>query len=196
MPADGGPGCLACTPFDGQYIVMTDVFVEWATGMGPSESDMEEFVRDSNRCRNLHKVQFQESLLDDEGRRLICHFRAPDAESVRMALRCIGADIDFVWAGTIHEAKEPTIANVVVEHKLSHSNLSDTIETIDAIAAEWADSYGFRLTRAIVSLDGARLLCFYKAPDAESISLAQSQNSSRTTTIWACRRFTSQVHQP
>ena len=172
---------------------MTDVFVEWATKVRLSESDMEEYVRDSNRCRILHKVQFQESLLDDEGRRIICHFTAPDVESVRMALRCIGAHIDFVWAGTIHEATEHTAANVVVERKLSRSILSDAIETIGAIASEWADSYGFRLTRAIVSLDGARLLSFYKAPDAESISLAQSQNSSRSTTIWACRRFRSQV---
>ena len=179
---------------DSQYILMTDVFVEWTVEMRLRKPDMEELMRDSIECRNLHKVQFRESLLDDEGRRLICHFRAPDAESVRMALRCVGANIDFLWSGTIHEGPEQEVANVVVERKMSRSILTDTIKAIDGIASEWTDLYGFRLTRTIVSHDGTRLFCLYKAPDAESISLAQSQNDSLSTTIWPCRRFTSQVH--
>ena len=179
---------------DSQYIVMTDVFVEWTVEMRLGESDMEELMRDSIECRKVHKVQFRESLLDDEGQRLICHFRAPDAESVRMALRCVGANIDFLWSGTIHEGPEQEVANVVVERKMSRSILTDTIKAIDGIASEWTDLYGFRLTRAIISHDGTRLFCLYKAPDTESISLAQTQNDSLSTTIWACRRFTSQVH--
>ena len=173
---------------------MTDVFVEWTVENRLHESDMKEIVRDSIECRILHKVQFRESLLGDEGRRLICHFRAPDAESVRMALRCVGAHIDFLWAGTIHEGPEQEDANVVVERKMNRSNLTDTIKAIDGIASEWVDLYGFRLTRTIVARDGSRLFCLYRAPDAESISLAQSQNDSHATTIWACRTFTSQMH--
>jgi len=105
--------------FDGQYSAMTDLFVEWTVEMRLRESGMEEMMRDSIECRNLHKVRLRESLLDDEGQRLICHFRAPDAESVRMALRCVGADIDVLWSGIIHDRPEPAIPNVVVECKLS-----------------------------------------------------------------------------
>ena len=175
---------------DAQFNVMADVFVEWTVETRLHESDIQSLMHDSNGCREFHKVQFRESLLDDAGKHLFCHFRAPDAESVRMALRCVGADIDVLWSGIIHDRPEPAIPNVVVECKLSHSILTDTDESLDAIASNWADLYGFKLTRAIVSRDGMRIICLCKAPDAESISLAQNHNDVRATSIWPCRRFT------
>ena len=175
---------------DAQFNVMADVFVEWTVETRLHESDIQSLMHDSNGCREFHKVQFRESLLDDAGKHLFCHFRAPDAESVRMALRCVGADIDVLWSGIIHDRPEPAIPNVVVECKLSHSILTDTDEALDAIASNWADLYGFKLTRAIVSRDGMRIICLCKAPDAESISLAQNQNDVHATSIWPCRRFT------
>jgi hypothetical protein len=172
-----------------QYKDMADVFVEWTVESQLQEHDVQSLMHDSNACRDLHKVQFRESLLDEDGRRLICHFRAPDTESVRMALRCVGANIDDLWSGTIHDRPGSATPNVVVECDLNHSILTDTDKTLDAVASEWGDLFGFKMVRAIVSGDGRRMICLYEAPDVESIRFAQSQNDMLVTSIWSCRRI-------
>jgi hypothetical protein len=177
-----------------QYKRMADVFVEWTVESRLHEHDVQSLMHDSNACRDIHKVQFRESLLDEEGRRLICHFRAPDAESVRMALRCVGANIDDLWSGTIHDRPGSATPNVVVECDLNYSMLTDTDKALDAAASEWNDLFGFTMVRAIVSGDGRRLVCLCEAPDAQSILLAQDQNDMLATSIWSCRRITSHVH--
>lgn len=178
----------------GEHKVMADVFVEWTLEPALSEQEIRRFAHDGNECRDLYNVRIQESLFDEEGRRLICHFRAPDAESVRMALRCVGVDIDIVWSGTIYDMPKPATGNVVVERKLNRSVLTDKDKAIDAISTEWFDQYGFKLVRAIISLDGTRMICLYDAPDAESISLAQNQSESLTTSIWSYRRIAVHIH--
>jgi hypothetical protein len=173
---------------------MADVFVEWNIETPLSECDVRRLTDDGNGCRDLYKVRLQGSLLDEQGRRLICHFRAPDAESVRMALRCVGAHIDLLWTGTIHDKSKRATGNVVVEYTLSRSVLADTDKAIDATATEWRETYGFQLARAIISRDRKRMICLYEAPDAASIRLAQFLNDSPTTTVWPYRRLGAQSH--
>jgi len=48
-------------------------------------------------CFRLHRVQWQETCMSEDGKQLICRFRAPDAESVRLALRLSGIDFERVW---------------------------------------------------------------------------------------------------
>ncbi len=65
---------------------------------------------DGQDCRNLAKmvscfkiydVHFVESFLSEQRNRLICHFEAPDAESVRQALRGAGLEIDSIWTAKV-----------------------------------------------------------------------------------------------
>ena len=168
---------------------MVDVFVEWELNAPLDEHGVRRMTHDGDRCRTLHRVKFQESLLDDAGRRLICHFRAPDAESVRMALRCFGAQIDMLWPGTVRDATDAATGNVVVECNLRHSEATESDGATDMIAAEAFERFGFSLVRAIVSRDGTRMICLYDAPDANSIMLARAQNESKTLSVWPCRRL-------
>ncbi|MDH4109833.1 MAG: DUF4242 domain-containing protein [Gammaproteobacteria bacterium] len=50
-------------------------------------------------CFRMHRVQWQETCVSEDGTQLICRFRAPDAESVRLALRMSGIPFDSVWTG-------------------------------------------------------------------------------------------------
>jgi hypothetical protein len=45
----------------------------------------------------MYRVHLQECLVADDGRRMLCRFTAPDAESVRVALRQAGIAFDSVW---------------------------------------------------------------------------------------------------
>jgi hypothetical protein len=48
-------------------------------------------------CLLLHGIVRQRSYLAVDGKRMLYHFRAPDAESLRMALRGARIEYDEVW---------------------------------------------------------------------------------------------------
>jgi len=166
---------------------MTDVFVECKVETSLDGQALRQLTDEVAECRDLYRVRFEESFSEREGGRLICHFRAPDAESVRMALRCSGADIGLVWAGSIHKRLRQSRVNVVVEHRLSSSPKMEASALVDDIATDWFDRYGFRLARAIVSRDCTRMIGLYEAPDTESIRLGGKQGHLPVTSFWVCQ---------
>ena len=72
--------------------------------------DMEltpEMVRrmaDLGSCTSLYGVDAVRSYLSNGGRRMICVFRAPDAEAVRTMLRNGGSPPAKVWTASHHPA--------------------------------------------------------------------------------------------
>ena len=50
-------------------------------------------------CFELHRVDWLHSFLARTGDRMLCWYRAPDAESARLALRDLGSDMSAVWRG-------------------------------------------------------------------------------------------------
>lgn len=53
-------------------------------------------------CLEAHDVRFEHSYLAPDGRRMICVYRAPDAESVRQALRSGGVlPFEAAWKATV-----------------------------------------------------------------------------------------------
>ena len=72
------------------------VFVERSiSGVGESERICRT-IAESTPCLDLHQVRLVESCTVEAGDRIICHFLAPDAESVRQALRGAGAHYDAI----------------------------------------------------------------------------------------------------
>jgi hypothetical protein len=59
-------------------------------------------------CLPRHRVVYLGGYLATEGRRMICVFAAPDAESVRIANREGGAPFDRAWTATPHEPAPAT----------------------------------------------------------------------------------------
>jgi len=82
---------------------LVDVFVQRSLGA------METYDRerpDSPRlepCLDLHGIVRERSYLARDGSRILCHFRAPDAESLRMALRGAGVNYDALWTGVVRD---------------------------------------------------------------------------------------------
>lgn len=53
-------------------------------------------------CLELYGVKAVRSYLAPGGKRMICVFRAPDAEAVRAVLRSFGSPSGNVWTATQH----------------------------------------------------------------------------------------------
>ena len=49
-------------------------------------------------CLGNYGVSFVDSFHSTDGNRVICHFTAPDLESVRLVLRNAGVAVDTMWA--------------------------------------------------------------------------------------------------
>ncbi|MEO0996748.1 MAG: nickel-binding protein [Pseudomonadota bacterium] len=74
---------------------LTDIYVE-CRHSGSSRT-VHAIARDAEPCLALHRVQWLKTLESTDSARLLCHFRAPDAESVRLALRRLGIRFDVLW---------------------------------------------------------------------------------------------------
>jgi hypothetical protein len=58
------------------------------------------------QCLVLLGIRRERSYLTPDGNRMLCHFRTPDAESLRMALRVAGIDYDGLWTGSLKNIPE------------------------------------------------------------------------------------------
>lgn len=61
-----------------------------------------EMAESAGGCLELYRVESVRSYLSPDRKRMICVFRAPDAESVRTALRNNGSSPTSVWPSTLH----------------------------------------------------------------------------------------------
>lgn len=82
---------------------LVDVFV--LRNLAPAEIDDQERqdAQPLESCLVLYGIYPQRTWLASDGRRLLCHFRAPDAESLRTVLRAARVEYDAVWAANVKD---------------------------------------------------------------------------------------------
>jgi len=151
-------------------------------------------AEEAGRCFALHDVTWRMSFLATHGRQLVCWFEAPDAESARIALRTAGADVRRLWAGTVHDAPDLDPAafarvNVLVERTFETPTTVEQVQAIEDEGAGCLQTHGVRFLRTFAALDRRRMLCLYRAPDAESVRLAQRAAGVPMDRAWAIQRI-------
>lgn len=136
-------------------------------------------------CFGLHRVNWHASFLSRDGRALICWFSAPDLESLRLALRERGMDMSRFWPGTVHEGEGSAAPNVVVARSFASPVRFEDIEALERAKAWCLEAHRVTHTRSYFSLDGKRMLCFYEAPDAEAVRIAQREAAMPVDAVWS-----------
>jgi hypothetical protein len=131
-------------------------------------------------CLATHRVAWRESLLSADGRDLVCHFSAPDAESVRVALRQAGSPPADAWAATVHDAPGADAAtrvqaNVLVSRRFAVPTSLADVQALEDAGAGCLQTHRVCFVATFVSNDLRRMLCLYAAPDAESVRIAQRE---------------------
>jgi hypothetical protein len=152
-----------------------DVFAMGAAGAG---------------CFGIYRIQWLESLLALGGHTLVCHFLAPDAEALRAAFRMADGRVPTLWAGAVFGDREGTVANVAVERQFDAPVRFDDLQAREQQRGWCLEAHGVEPERSILSLDGRRMLCLYRAPDAEAVRAAQQQAGMPVQRVWAFRRLT------
>jgi hypothetical protein len=176
--------------------VMATVILERNFDLSMTPREVLDMARaeEAGGCFRLHKVVWRMSFLAPHGRQMVCWFEAPDAESARIALRTVGADVTQLWAGKVHDAPDLDPAafagvNVLVERSFAAPTPVERIQALEDEAAGCLELHGVRFLRTFASLDHRRMLCLYRAPDSESVRLAQRAAGVPMDRAWAVQRI-------
>jgi hypothetical protein len=175
---------------------MSDVFYLRPVDPPIAPADLEEMSRHAGGCFDLHRVEWLQSFLAADGRRMLCRYRAPDAESARLALRQLGSDMKAVWPGTIigDDKSGPPLsdAGMLAEFYFEEP------QSADAAAAKVADTARLgrhRVThvRGLVSTCGTRMACVFRSQGEAQLRSALEAVGLSAQAIWACIPFSPQV---
>lgn len=172
---------------------MTDAFLERSFDPPLTESRVLAMASEAGGCFANYRVDWSFSLLSTDGSRMVCWLRAPDAEAVRQALREAGGDHSVVWPGTIHDSPAPDApgiesANVLVTRTFDSPVTLDEIQAIEDAGAWCLENHNVKFVRTFFSLSRKRMICLYRAPDAESVRSAQRQAEMPVDAVWAFQR--------
>lgn len=165
--------------------MIANLFLERTFDEPLTPADVVEGGRESAQCFDFHRVRWHGSFLSRDGRTMICRFSAADMESARLALRDPGTDLSRLWSGTVHKSGKPGAPNVVVERAFAAPVRFEDIAAI-GLGKPWCwETHRVTHTHSFFSLDGKRMLCFYDAPDAEAVRIAQREAAMPASAVWA-----------
>jgi hypothetical protein len=148
-------------------------------------ADVVDGGRESRWCFDLHRVRWNGSFLSLDGRSMICAFSAPDMESARLALRDPGTDLSRFWPGTLQGGGTGIVPNVVVERTFATPVTYEDIKALGDAKAWCYETHHVKYAHTAFALDGKRMLCFYRAPDAEAVRRAQRETGAPFDAVWA-----------
>jgi Protein of unknown function (DUF4242) len=173
---------------------VNDILVERRWPHPLSESEMHSMMSMGEGCLRIHRVTFCGSLLSTDGMDLLCHFRSPDTESVRIAMRQLGSPPARIWACQTQDAPgiEPadlTHVNVAVSHEFDAPAEFGERQMLEDVDVGCFRLHRVRLVRSQLSMDRLRMVCLYQAPDAESVRLVQRAAGLPPDRVWAVRRY-------
>ena len=166
---------------------MTDVFLERNFEPPIDRDGVFEMVTSSEGCFNIYRVEWEQSFLAHDGKGMLCWLRAADADTARAAVRQAGAEDFLMWPGTIHYAPDPRpdAPNVIVERSFEDPVEMAEIQAIEDAGASCLQTHNVTFSHTFFSLDRKRMMCFYQAPDAEAVRVAQRQIHMPVDRVWA-----------
>lgn len=147
-------------------------------------------------CMEMYRVKWQGSFLAADGTRMVCWLVAPDAECVRAALDKGGVDARRLWIGTVHEASQPAVPNVLVERSFQDPVELEAIQAIEDASGWCLQAHRVKFAQTFFASHRKRMLCLYQAPDAESVRLAQREAVMPVDAVWAFDRIGAAVQIP
>ena len=167
---------------------MPDVIVERELSPAVTAQQFPAMAEQGMDCLKLYGIEWVESYLSIDGRSLVCHFISPDAETTRTAIRQTGSDLKAAWPATLHDgAAGDEIPNVMVTRCFDGPVALDDIQAIEDAGARCLALRGVTFVKTLFSTDRKRMMCLYRAPDAEAVRNAQSEVGMPVDQVWACQ---------
>lgn len=171
---------------------MTDVLLERTYPEPLTDEVLQRNLENALACMDLHHVEWVHSFLSLDRRELVCHFKARDAESVRLAMQQAGARRGLAWSGTMQTAAgspESLDGCVLVCRSASDPACFDAAGAAGSDEGQCLFIHRVVLLRSYVSNDRRRMIGVYRAPDVESVRLALRDERMPFESVWPCRHM-------
>ncbi len=168
----------------GPDIAMTDVV--WVCDGETSDCAGLAQAMVDGACLGLHRVRWREAYLAEGAHRMVCRFRAPDAESVRLALHLAGAG-EGVWTATL-VGSGGAEANLVLEREFPQPLRGDPRRALALARAECLEACGVEPLHVMISLDRRHAICLCHAPHDTAARLAGVEHLDGRWRCWPCRQ--------
>lgn len=167
---------------------MSDVFYLRSVDPPATPEAVLEHGQQAGGCFDLHHVEWTHSFVSADGRRMLCWYRAPDAESARLALRELGSDMSGVWPGRVIGGVEPRDAAVADAEVLAELTLADATtneeKLLDAIRralpANAELKFGFLSNRR------DRIVCLLRRAGPDAVRSALDGGGFSGAAAWSC----------
>lgn len=155
-------------------------------------------ARDPDGCLARHQAEYLYGYLAPDLRRMICFYEAPDAESVRIANRQSGMPFERAYAATVHEPPRTSAGgvgldsgtDVLVERTFAQPVTFAEVQALEDAGAWCLDQHGVAFVRTYFANDRRRMLCRYRAPDAESVRITNRRLDLPFDAAWPITHFT------
>jgi len=141
-------------------------------------------------CHQIRSVRFRKSFFSRDHRRMLCLFEAPDAESVRDAESQARVPFNSAWTCTNLQGSSdanpgnPDSEFVVVERLFPETVTSDFVSNALRKSGWCLDLHGAEYVESFLGNDGRRMVCLFRAPDAEAVRRANQQGGVPYTDVW------------
>jgi len=140
-------------------------------------------------CLSTHGVRFLHTYLSRDCKRMLCVYEAPDAESVRMAESQAGVPFDAAWTCQRLRRDSPSIDAAAQEYVVVERAFPAAVTPDFASEAFQRSGWCFDMHRtahleSYLANDGFRMICVFRAPDAESVRNANNQAGGQYVDLW------------
>lgn len=175
---------------------MSEVFLERTFAQAINVDTVRQMAEQLYSCLDIYNAAWRQSYLSSDGSKLYCHFQAPDAEAVRNLLHYNNNDFNVVWQAEYHDTGKGDDMNVVVERNWNEPVRLEDIAAIEEDHAWCLDTRNVTYLRTYFSSDHKRMICMYRAPDAESVRQAQHEAGMPFDDVWSFTHLTAALVLP
>jgi Protein of unknown function (DUF4242) len=147
-------------------------------------------------CLDAYHVRFLKTFLSKDRRRMLCLYEAPDAEAVRRSQE--QARVPFEHAWTCQSVKSPDELSdisgkeyVVVERVLAQPVTSEFVSSALSISRGCMELHRARHLESFLERGGLKMVCVFRAPDAEAVRTANTQLGAPDGDTWTASVHTS-----
>lgn len=148
-------------------------------------SELQDKERHVAWCLEQHAVKFLHSYIARDRETVICLYRAPDVEAVRVTQRTAGLPVERAWAASVIGELPTTNQSVLIaERWLEQPVTSDFVIETMAERGHCMQLYGVSLLASHLARDGRRMICAFAAPDAEAVRTTNHKIGFPVDRLW------------
>jgi len=170
----------------GREAALVDVFVQRRFDAADTRGRERPDSARLDPCLDLHGIRHENSYLARDGQRILCHFRAPDAESLRMALQVTGIDYDALWTGAVNQLPGAAEFALVVERIFERPLNTEQERACRATTARRLLDLGVEPACVLLSRSRKRLLWLCRVGTPAAVRAAEAELSGPEFEVWGC----------